>query len=856
MSQSSGPYQDFNILEQTAYQLSACTDQLFQQLKQQQTLTGVIDKIRSSNDLETIFETTATEVRQLLNADRVGVFRFFPESGWNEGEFVAENLAEGIASVLGEKVHDYCFGPQFAPYYVQGRVQVVADIYDAGLSDCHVEILEQFQVRANLIVPVLKDDELWGLLCIHQCNHPRHWQLSEVEFIRKIAGYFAIALQQAEHLAQITDQASQLARSKAQAKAFKRQKALVKITNRIRHSLDWTVVCQTATEEALSILETDRVAIYQFNEDWSGEFVFESFVDGWQPLVGALPRIEDTHLMETQGGRYQKDESFAVDDIYAAGHHACHIELLEQFQAKAYAIAPIFEENQLWGLIAAYQNSAPRNWRTDEIELLTHIGEQIGITLQQSLKQERAINRQKSLVKIVSKIRRSFKFADICQTAVDEIRHILEADRVAIYRFNEDWSGNFSFESVADGWKPLTSIFPGIKDTHLMDTKGGRYKNNETFAVNDIYSVGHKYCHVQLLEQLQAKAYAIAPIFEDDKLWGLLAAYQNAETRQWQADEVDLLAQIGEQLGIALQQSEYVRRITTKSSELKKTLKNLQSSQVQLIQNEKMASLGQLVAGIAHEINNPINFIYGNLSHLKEYAQDLIGFLTTYQTVYPDPDPRIVEAAQEFDIDFLQADFPKIIDSMDLGTTRIREIVLSLRNFSRMDEAEFKAVDLHEGIESTILILKYRLKDKADQLDIKIIRDYGNLPLVECYPSQLNQVFMNILANAIDALVEKHANSNLSSTENQITVKTATINTDWVQITIIDNGIGISEDIRQHIFDPFFTTKEVGQGTGMGLPISYQIVTEKHGGKLECRSSSTGETEFIVQIPIRQNSVG
>jgi signal transduction histidine kinase len=206
-------------------------------------------------------------------------------------------------------------------------------------------------------------------------------------------------------------------------------------------------------------------------------------------------------------------------------------------------------------------------------------------------------------------------------------------------------------------------------------------------------------------------------------------------------------------------------------------------------------------------------------------------------------------------MEFIQADLPKVIDSMKLGTDRIRQIVLSLRNFSRMDEADFKAVDIHEGIDSTLLILQHRLKDKAERPPIQVIRDYGNLPLIECYPGQINQAFMNILANAIDALEEanvKRTYQELKENPNLINIRTAMIDSKWVKIAISDNGTGMSESVQKRIFDPFFTTKSVGKGTGMGLPISYQIVTEKHGGKLDCFSIPGEGSEFVIQILVQQ----
>ncbi len=636
--------------------------------------------------LDALFKTTATEIRELLNADRVGVFRFTPGSGWDEGEFVAEDVIDSFPLAMAEKVYDHCFGSQFATYYTQGRVQAVADIRDAGLSDCHIRVLEQFKIRANLIVPVLKGNELWGLLCIHQCAHPRRWQLGEIEFVKKIAGHFAIALQQAEYVEQLQDKVAQLDRAKAQ------ETALFKITNRIRRALGWETICETASEE---------------------------------------------------------------------------------------------------------------------------------------------------------------------------VRHLLGADRVAIYRFNSDWSGDFVSESVADEWKPLVGVSATIADTHLMETQGGRYANNETFAVTDIYADGHTDCHLALLEEFQARAYLITPIFRGDCLWGLLAAFQNAAPRHWREDEINLLVQIGEQLGIALQQAESVRKIQAQSIELAQTLKDLKQSQMQQIQNEKMASLGQLVAGVAHEINNPVNFIHGNIRHIDQYVKALLALIDFHQKQAAESTKdsnTYKEKIEELDFDFILEDLPKMLTSMKMGAERIRDIVLSLRNFSRLDEADFKAVDIHEGIDSTLLILGSRIKDCGGQRVVEIIKEYNDIPPVECYPAQLNQVFMNLVSNALDAIeeaIKAETPTNETSTDCQkhkIWISTQVTGQEQVEIRIRDSGIGLKETIAPQVFDHFFTTKPVGKGTGLGLSISRNIITEKHFGTLGVKAVPGQGAEFIVCLPIKLKS--
>ncbi|MEH2159452.1 MAG: ATP-binding protein [Nostoc sp.] len=305
---------------------------------------------------------------------------------------------------------------------------------------------------------------------------------------------------------------------------------------------------------------------------------------------------------------------------------------------------------------------------------------------------------------------------------------------------------------------------------------------------------------------------------------------------------------------LEMQVAERTAKLEHKNLQLEQTLQELQYTQVQLVQTEKMSSLGQLVAGVAHEINNPVNFIYGNLMHIRGYSQQLITLINLYQQENSNYNPEITNLIHKIDLEFIIEDMPKILSSMEVGTERICEIVLTLRNFSRLDEAEMKPVDIHEGIDSTLLILQHRLKEKGkQQREILIIKNYGNLPLVECYAGGLNQVFMNIFSNAIDALYEQEGES-LTGRKYiySITIHTKIENEEYVIISIKDNGAGIKDEVKTRLYDPFFTTKPVGKGTGLGLSISYQIIVDKHKGKIKCISAPGKGTEFVIKIPIKQ----
>lgn len=569
-------------------------------------------------------------------------------------------------------------------------------------------------------------------------------------------------------------------------------------------------------------------------------------------------------VMATQTDRYLQQVVAQVEPFTWTQQHRSTDG--EQLLCSGLAIAAryggqvnsVIELQQCASPIGGVALHRPRQWADWEHELLQEVAGQLAIVINQNVlhtEMKRRIVRESLLRLVTNQIRSSLDLNFILNAIVQQVRELLNTDRVVIYQFQQGWQGIVVVENVVSPW--TSALGEMGRDNCFSAQYAELYRGGRVRGIHNVQNAGLDDCHVQFLQRLQVQANLIVPILKHNssdtlhsaqsdtpnpELWGLLIAHECRSPRNWQAWEKELMQQLGEQITIAIQQAELYTQVRenaiqsqAQTEQLQTTLKELRATQSQLIQSEKLSSLGQMVAGIAHEINNATNFIHANLPYVQQYATVLEQAIAAYETNHPESSEAIAAMFADLEIDFVRQDFPNLVQSMQTGTERIRDIVSTLRNFSRLDEAEYKVVNLHEGIESSLVILRHRLGPQA-----KIYKEYGVLPLVECHAGQINQVLLNLLSNALDA----------AGSSAEITIRTWQPRPNAIIISIQDNGPGIPDEIATRIFDPFFTTKPVGQGTGLGLSICHQIIVKEHKGLIRCINHPNQGAEFQIELPV------
>ncbi|MBD1849034.1 GAF domain-containing protein [Cyanobacteria bacterium FACHB-502] len=560
--------------------------------KQLETLkhqgTAIIQEMRQAAKQDAAFQIAVTSLQMALNGDRVMLLRFVSQT---QVTVLSETADYDAPSLKERTLPAGCFGRNQQEDYLSASLFIMEDIHETHLSTYQRHFLERLQLRASLVFPIVVDGTVWGLMAVLHGGEAKRWQEVETSLLLQVGSELCLQLQIAQSQAQTLN-------------LLERERAISRIVGRLRQANDLTTIYNTVTQEMRKLLNVERLTIYKFRDDYSGDFIAESVTGDYPKLVGS--GWEDPYLSEQKGGRLRDNVPLIVDDIHTGetiwennGFSLvrpkrlltdCHVESLEFYQVRAYVIVPIFQGDRLWGLLSAFQNRGARRWEEDEIRLMMKIADQVGIAIKQSeyaAQLAKTAEREQTLNRVIAKIRQSLNINSVFTATTQELRRVLNCDRVGIYKFTEDWGGEFVAESVGAGWvsviqsqsedqtlkqslaledrctvRDLTTSGTLNSDTYFQQTKGGDYTRGCPYKrVDDIYTMNFSRCYLDTLEKYECRAYIIVPLFQDSRLWGLLAAYQNSNSRQWQDEEVKIMLQLSSPLSVAINQAEYLSQI-------------------------------------------------------------------------------------------------------------------------------------------------------------------------------------------------------------------------------------------------------------------------------------------------------
>ncbi len=921
-------------------------DTLIKINEKERSLGLVIDKIRQTLDINTIFQTTTTEVQKLLRVEHIAIYQFDENY---RGQFIFESDPGDFISLTKVRWNDDYLQQIQGGRFRDNEPCIIDDIQqEHRFSDCNLQILESFDVRSLAIVPLFQGSQLWGLLAGFEHTHPRQWQDDEINLLKRVAHHISVALQQNWHIRQIQDYGQE------QAMMVRQERALSQVIDKIRRTLDLETIFQTTVTEVRHLLNADRVAIFKFDPDSQfalAELISEEVVTGYPSAL--QEQVEDHCFARYSGPYYQQGHVFTINDLNQADLLDCHRQILERFQVKANMVAPLLIGEELWGLICIHQCSSPRQWKPLEKGFITKIATHLSVAIQQAAllkeSQHRArvlektlrqiqvqkqhlaeiAEQEKALARVIERIRQSLDLKSIFASTTDEVRHILNCDRVVVYHFWENWGGEFLYESLAPGWKPLTgnSAEPPIwEDTYLQETQGGRYRNHEVFWVSDIETAELTPCHRELLQQFQAKALLTVPVFVGEKLWGILGVYDNQKPRYWYKREIDLLEQVANQLGVAVYQSELLWQTQQQSEVLETTVADLNAivdnlgdgllvvdiygnitrynpgllsmfdvtppllgKQLLDIFPEELSPLlerkkldkkkavtleiplsnnriGQALASniikeqlasgeeylgvvilirditkeremerikrnvlsmVSHEIRTPLTSIVGFSSLIRDKLYNII-----FPEI-PEKDEKINKTIE------------RIKENLDIVILESERLAKLVNDFLDMTKIESGKITLNLFPVKPSTVLSWAIASTAplfEDSSVELVEDFSEyLPNILGDEDRLIQVFVNLISNGF------------KFTETGSVTCRAEIDHDNLLISITDTGVGIAENDYSKVFEPF---QQVGsiltnkpKGTGLGLSISKQII-EQHGGKIWFSSELGKGSTFFVSLPL------